>query len=83
MRFSLLILAAAACAKPFGGQLRFRALENETAPAVSDTPDVQSVPDTTPPAANSTTSVPAPVADNGAQGAAALDALIKRRLPAR
>lgn len=81
MRFSLLILAAAAGAKPFGGQLRFRALENETAPAVSNTPDVQSAPATTPPAANATTSVPA--ANNGAQGAAALDALVKRRLPAR
>ena len=80
MRISLLILAAAACATPFGGQLRFRALDYESAPTVSNAPAVASTPSN---ATQPNVSAPNTAANDGRQGAAALDALVKRRLPAR
>lgn len=82
MRISLLVLAAAACAKPLSGQLRFRQSENETAPAVSDNSVIDAIPSSANrPATNGT--LTSPSSSNGAQAAAALNALVKRRLPAR
>lgn len=92
MRLSFLILAVAACAKPLAGQLPIRAVgsANETAPATDDTAPAANeskpspVTNATGPSGNWSNPVPVPVNTDEAQaGAAALDALVKRRLPSR